>query len=301
MIHISSKLTGSFVTCIFTLLILEATPAWSEETRALTDLYWCPERVGKEVQLASGQGCQRLIENERPTASGKSNARTSIKLDNIENAVGSFLLRYREFLACCAANLESDDQIKELETEASDLLRQTVSQIPPAFFFALRNQALIVPVAKARDQLRTLIKRLDKIRPLEENLSTLDYEAAGRESREIRELKESIRKDFQPQKELPRAPTGVEIGVTGPTGSVIGTTQPTGTNIGQPAQPANDIGFRPSTPREQINTPLEQQPGSSLAPTVPYSSGTFGPDIGSSSLPSTTGPGFGDSTLNRTP
>jgi hypothetical protein len=277
----------------------------------VTTLFWCPSRSGNELQVKPGPGCHPLVEEkkaEKPhdERDGKT-AKTiqefpRIKTDQIESAVTGYLKEYRDFLACCAAAPDIE-AAAELEERASDLIRQTASQLSAASIYLSRNQALIIPLAQARDELRALQRRFARIKDSKEKLELLDYEQAGRERRKIQDMEESVSREFPPKRRPSRAPTGADIGGAGPTGPSVGAPAPTGTNIGKTAPTGTAIGTPPPTLGELVDTVpgTERNRDNTLTTTQPVSSGAVGPEIGNSSFNESarTGPALGDSSQNR--
>jgi hypothetical protein len=295
--------------------------AFAADTGNLSTLFWCPERPGNELQIKPGPGCQPLVEEKkddqkeekkRAKKTEKSPQMPSIQPDQIEAAVDAYLKDYRNFLACCAA-APDPDRIDELEERASTLIKQTATHLSVASIYMSRNQALIVPIAQARDELRSLQQRYGRIKESKEKLEVLDYEQAGRERRRVREMEESLPREFAPRRGPSRAATGAEIGRSGVTGPSVGATAPTGPSIGIPGatQPGvglgprtgTSVGSQPPTLGELVDTPptIDRDRDNTLTTTNPVRSGTVGPDIGSSSFNDNarTGPALGDSSFNR--
>lgn len=253
---------------------------------AAPPLYWCPDRPPDQQYAATPEpGCTPLVEKEDKKKDAerkdrKPKARDPIKIENFQSAVGAFLRDYRAFLDCCTNNVESLDMIEELEDLASDLLKTAQTNLFSEQMklrgFTLRE--LIPPVARARDELRVIKKRLERIGEAEETLPTLDFESAGRARRRIQEEEEAIKKEFRPTRP-PEAPsTGMEIGVTPSMGPAIGTVPPTGTEIGTAPPTGLAIGVTPPTGKEIGQTPR-----------TGFETGTTG----------RVGPAIGDSSLNR--
>jgi len=192
------------------------------------------------------------------------------KIGNLESTVTDFLQRYRQFLACCASDLDSADQIKDLVREANKLLKGSdeAPGLGSVVTRTVRIRQMIVPLARARDRLRILKERLEQLDESKRALKTLDYERAGHERRNIQDEVRSVQREFRPTRQPTRARTGAEIGVTPNTGSRIGTSAPTGTGIGRTPPAGLGIGITPPSGTEIGETP-------------------------------TSGPGIGDSSFNR--
>jgi hypothetical protein len=280
------------------------------ETASVATLFWCPGRSGNELQVKPGPGCHLLVEEKKDDETDEKAATNTdrqrevptIGSDQIESAVSSYLKEYRNFLACCAAAPDMDEAA-QLEERASDLLRQVTHQVSAASIYMSRNQALIVPVAQARDELRALQKKYGRITDSKAKLDGLSYEEAGQERRKIQDMEDSLGREFSPKRRPSRAPTGADIGGSGPTGPSVGGPAPTGTGIGKSGPTGTAIGTPPPTLGELVDTPpgADRNRESSLTTTQPVSGGTVGPDIGNSSFNENarTGPALGDSTQNR--
>ncbi|MFM8552181.1 MAG: hypothetical protein ACKOCD_07710 [Nitrospiraceae bacterium] len=236
-----------------------------------------------------------------------------VQVENLQSETAAFLRQYRKFLECCADNIDALDELNELEDKAAALLltaqEKLFSEQMKMRGFTL--QELIPPVVRARDDLRKLRSRLKSLDKAYEGVDTLDYEAAGREQRRIREEEEALRREFKPTKP-PEAPrTGSEIGTimgTGPTSLP----NRVGKDLGSSTLPAN-VGTTDATdqstdlhPRAGVETgatTLPNQTGTELgASTLPgstgFEAGTAQGPTGSSPLPSRAGPSVGSSDLN---
>ncbi len=245
-------------------------------------MYWCPERPPDQQLIARAEpGCEPLVEKEelgKDKKERKAKARSPVRAENLQREASLFLQRYREFLDCCATDLDSLEELENLQERASELLKTTETQLFSEQIklrgFTLRG--IVQPIAQARNQLRALKKRLQQIGESKKKLKTLGYESAGRERRKIQEQEESMTREFR-LTIPPAAPaTGTEIGVTPPMGPEIGTSPPAGGEIGTPASTGAEIGSTPSTGREIGQTPPT---GFEIG-----STGRAGPAIGDSSL-----------------
>jgi hypothetical protein len=280
------------------------------QSGAVATLFWCPNKPGSELQVRPGPGCHPLVEEKKDEQStdkqdGKSGRKIqefpTLKTDQIESAVSEYLKEYRSFMACCAAAPDLETAAA-LEDRASDLIRQTATQLGASIYMS-RNQGLIVPVAQARDELRALQRKFGRINASKEKLELLDYEDAGKERRRIQEMEESAGREFSPKRDPSRAPTGADIGGSSPTGPAVGAPAPTGTNIGKTAPTGTAIGSPPPPLGELVDTVpgTERNRDNTLTTTQPVRGGTVGPDIGNSSFNENarTGPALGDSSQNR--
>ncbi|HJU04459.1 MAG TPA: hypothetical protein VJ692_04850 [Nitrospiraceae bacterium] len=265
------------------------------DTTSLSALYWCAHRSGNELRLKPGPGCEPLVEKEEKERKSSKATRSFDKTGNLERDVEMFLQQYRRLLACCAQEVESIEDAVALEEQASALIQEATTRLSPAAFLASRNQALVVPVLRARDKLRTLVTRLQHLDASKTKADSLDYEDAARKRRMLQEAEDAIAEDFHPTSEPGRAATGTDIGRAAPTGPDIGAPGPTGTRIGTMEPTGTDIGSTPPTLGEVVGTPPSKRGGGSLTTTDPVTEGAVGAEIGTT--PST-GPAIGNSSLN---
>lgn len=176
-----------------------------------------------------------------------------------ERDVAQFLERYRQFLDCCAANLDSLPEVKTLEGQASALLAQAhtgvASELKKLRGFTIHE--FVAPVERVRDDLRAIRKRLEQIQKLQDKLEAqdLDFFTFWTERRKIRDALAAIPLEFLPPKRPVGPPTGMEIGVTPPMGPDIGTVPPTGPEVGTTQPTGKEIGTTPPTGKEIGTTP----------------------------------------------
>ena len=189
----------------------------------------------------------------------KSQSRPKLQGREFERDVAQFLERYRLFLNCCAANLDSLPEVKALEGRASALLAQAqtgvASELKKLRGFTVHE--LVAPVERVRDDLRAIRKRLEQIQEAEDKLEAqdLDFFTFWTERRKLRDALEAIPLEFQPPKRPGGPSTGMEIGVTPPMGSEIGTVPPTGPEIGTVPPTGLEIGTTPPTGKDIGTTP----------------------------------------------
>ena len=280
---------------------------FAADTAVVGSLFWCPQRPGHELQAKPAPGCQPLVEEMSDDAREGNKPKVprefpGLGTDQIEHAVTTYLQEYRNFLASWAAS-PNLDEAAQLEARASDLIRQAAGHLSAASIYMSRNQALIVPVAQARDELRALQHKFDQITDSKGRLNDLSYEQAGRERRNIEEREQSLGREFSPKRRPSRAPTGTDIGRTAPTGPTVGGSGPSSSGIGKSGPTGTAIGTPPPTLGELVDTPpgADRNREQSLTTTQPVSTGTVGPDIGNSSFNENarTGPALGDSSQNR--
>jgi hypothetical protein len=289
-------------------------PAEAADSGGATTLYWCPGRSTGELQVKPLSGCQPLVQEKKDDPKDAKDAGIkpakprelpSVKPEQLETEITKYLEDYNDFLSCCATNLSAEqlEQIESLEDRASGLIKQTANAISVASLYLSRTQALIVPVARARDQLRALKSKHEHVTKSKTTLEDLDHEQAGRERRRIQDMEESIGRDFTATREPSRAATGADIGRSGATGPSVGASAPTGPGIGSKAATGTAIGIQPPTLGELVDTPpdMERNRDNSLTTTKPVTGGRVGQDAGDSSFNNNarTGPALGESSFNR--
>lgn len=237
-------------------------------------LYWCPGGLAQErLQSTPGPGCEPLVEKRVETDQLK--VRPLVTLTNSASIVAMFMLQYRQFLGCCATDPAWLDVLAVLEQQASEILEQELAILPFLSVRTGQGKGLMLPVVRARHELRVLKKRLEEIAEAKAGLRTLDFESAARERRRIEALVESIETDFPQPKEVVGAPTGPEIGTPGPGGRLgmeIGIQPPSGPAIGVTPPTGPEIGTIPPTGAEIGTTPPT---GPAIGITPPT-----GPEIG---------------------
>ena len=247
---------------------------------AASTIYYCPDRKADQQYAAqAGPGCIPLVDKGRQDPNEDSHKR-HFQPDNLQQDVSAFLRRYQKFLDCCKTDLSELRELEEMADELDQLLASAQASLSN-YSLASRGimlRELIPRVAKARSDLKILHARLEKINDLSSRRDQLDFEEAGRQSRAIRDLEESIERDIRAP-ELPgSAKTGTSIGVAPAAGPSIGRSPKTGTDIGQEGVTGHDIGVTPKSSREI------------------GSSGPSGFEIGATGR---AGPAVGESTLNQ--
>lgn len=254
---------------------------------AASPLYWCPDRkADQQYSATKGPGCVPLVEKrETRAAEQEREAPTSdkpprdFKVENLQSDVSTFLNKYRHFLDCCKTDLEELQQTEELGDEVGELLTFAQANLSN-YSLASRGimlRELISPVAKARADLKTLRARLERIGEASKRLDQVDFEEAGRETRAMRELEESINKNFRAPTLPASAKTGVDIGVAPAAGPNIGKTPKAGAATESVGRTGQDIGASPKSSKDI------------------GASGPTGFDIGATGR---AGPSIGESTLN---
>ncbi|HZS12391.1 MAG TPA: hypothetical protein VFA38_09075 [Nitrospirales bacterium] len=246
-------------------------------------------------------GCEPLVEEKPKTGSTAQRdvdrgTVTPPKMENLEAATTAFLQRYEAFLQCCAKRGDADD-LATLEAEANAILAQS-NNAPPLFMAQSRVKAIVVSVAKARDQLRALQAQHDKIDKAKSTLNRLPPDQAEREMRRIREEEAALDRLATPPPGGPSIPpTGPNIGEStfngiSATGNEIGASSTNNT-----ARTGTGIGFSPPTPDQLVGTPpgAARNRENALIPTKPFSTGPTGTDIGSTGA---VGPDAGNSSFN---
>ncbi|MBU6479304.1 MAG: hypothetical protein KGS09_02010 [Nitrospirae bacterium] len=221
---------------------------------AASPLYWCPDRkADQQYSATKGPGCVPLVEKKETRTEQEGEAPTSdnpprdFKIENLQGDVSAFLREYRQFLDCCKTDPSELERIENLGREVSELLGSAQSQLSN-YSMASRGimlREMILPVTKARADLRTLRARLEQIGETSTRREQAEFEEAGRETRAIREMEESIDKDIRAPKLPASAKTGVGIGVAPAAGPSIGKTPKTGTAIGVEGRTGQDVGMSP--------------------------------------------------------
>lgn len=284
-------------------------------------LYWCPNRTADQQLVVTPEpGCTPLVDKEEK----ETKPEELIKVQNIQNEASKFVRQYRQFLDCCATDVGSLKEIEDLEVQASDLLmsiqqRGLVNMANSTHYRLFTLREVIVPIAQARDDLRKLKTRLERLGESMERLDTLDRQSASREAQKIRAEQESIKKELQTKRPPESARTGMEIeDTTLPNrfGNTIGnatsgdTTLPNafGPDIGYVTSPNSDqqVDLHPKRGLDIQDSNLPNRIGPATQDTtLPYS---FGFEVdkkenpgSSSTTPSRVGPAVGDSSLNRRP
>jgi hypothetical protein len=227
-----------------------ATPA-----SAASPLFWCPDqKADQQYSATKGPGCVPLVEKKETRAiEQEGEPPTSeqpprdFKIENLQSNVSAFLREYRQFLDCCKTNPNELQRVENLGKEVSELLESAQNQLSN-YSMASRGIMLgemIPPVAKARADLRTLRVRLEQIDNTSNQRDLAGYDEAGRETRTMQNIQESIQKDIHAPN-LPSSPkTGTDIGVAPAAGRSIGKTPKTGTAIGAEGLTGQDVGMSP--------------------------------------------------------
>ncbi|WP_447977862.1 hypothetical protein [Candidatus Nitrospira bockiana] len=307
-------------------------------------VYWCAERMpDRQITTSPEPGCRPLVEEEPPKANAKKREpRDPIKIQEIQNEASRFAAKYRAFLECCAARIDAYDDLEELEDEAVHILKSVqqkgifnsagfgigsgadglgggAGQSPKLGTFARQwtLSEIVGTVARARDDLRRLKKRLEELAEAKDRLETLDYETAARERRRIQEDEEAIAREFKAKQPPPSARTGMEIqNTTLPTrigGDIESTTLGSsfGADINRTVSPYSDVreDLRPRRGEQIQDTNLPTRfgpalgggntPESNLPASTGFEIGTEKGPTGPSSNPVRVGPHIGDSTLNN--
>ncbi|MGH7236031.1 MAG: hypothetical protein ACREIO_06585, partial [Nitrospiraceae bacterium] len=138
-------------------------------------IYWCPKRTpDQQYSTTRAPGCtplvseadkQRAAEREKE---GKLQAKTPIKIQNIQTEISKFVRQYRRFLDCCANDPASLDEVDQLQDQAFELLR-AVQETGLLNMGAGTNQRqfttseLIRPLVQASQDLHKLRTRLDQL------------------------------------------------------------------------------------------------------------------------------------------
>lgn len=275
--------------------------------------------------------------------------RDPIKIVELQNAASKFSDRYRTFLSCCLTASDAPIEIVELIDEANHILKAVQQkgifnssgfgvgsggsggpgdgsvagsgglgggpgQAPKLGTFARQFtlSEIVGTVARARDDLSSLVTRLGKLHEAKQNLGSADYEASGRERLYIQEEEDAIRREFKSKKPAASAPTGMEIQDTTLRSRIGGDIEDTklnpnfGADINYSVSPYSTVGesLRPRRGDDVQDSNLPHRPGTELQDTVIPNSTGFEIDKsqnpgGSSTIPRRgVGPSIGDSDLN---
>jgi hypothetical protein len=260
---------------------------------AASIIYYCPDRGADQLISATpGPGCVPLAEKKGEDQSTQGKPRHDYRVENLEHDVSAFLTRYRRFLECCKTDLSELREVEQLGEEVSDLLISVQANLSNNALASrgIMLRELIPRVARARSDLRTLRARLEEIDELSVRREQLGFDKAGRESRRIRDLEESIERDIHAPQMPESAKTGASIGVAPAAGPAIGRSSKTGSDIGREGLTGQDIGSSPKSSREiGVSGPTGFEIGAT---------GRAGPAVGESSLNQETSSNVG-STLQR--
>lgn len=309
---------------------------------AASPLYWCPDQKSdRQYSAEQGPGCVPLVEKkETLTTEQEEETPTDnkpprdFKIENLQGDVSTFLNKYRHFLDCCKTDLTELQQVEELGDEVGDLLKSTQAKISNHSMASrgIMLREMIPTVSKARADLRKLRATLERINTSTSTRDSGDFEASGRETHAIREMEESIERDFHAPKLSTGPKTGAiigtapsagpSIGKTPKTGNTIGAEGLTGQDIGASSKHSHDIGSSgpagfgigatgragPSIGESTFNNQSSSEVGSSLQRSSVGSSlsdSTVGSSLGSSSVgsslrDSSVGSSFGSSGVGST-
>ena len=227
---------------------------------AASPLYWCPDqKADQQYSATEGPGCVPLVEKketraEEQESEAPANDKPShnFKIENLQGDVSTFLNKYRRFLECCKTDLAELQQIEELGDEVGELLTFAQSNLSN-YSLASRGimlREIIPPVAKTRADLRSLRTRLEQISTTSNQREQAGYQEAGRETRAIQEIEESIGRDIRAPRLPASAKTGVDIGVAPAAGPSIGKAPKVGSSIGNVGRTGQDIGASPKSSKD---------------------------------------------------
>lgn len=219
---------------------------------AASTLYWCPDqKADRQYSAMQEPGCVPLVEKEETRAAEqKGETPTSdkplpdLKIENLQGDVSTFLNKYRNFLDCCKTDLSELQQIQEMGDEVGDLLKSTQANMSNHSMASrgIMLREMIPTVARARADLKKLRATLERISTSTNTRESGDFESSGRETHAIREMEDSIQRDFQAPKLSTGPKTGSSIGNAPAAGSSIGKTPKTGSTIGGEGVSGQSIG-----------------------------------------------------------
>lgn len=324
MLRLAARALGAFAGGCCLALVPSEPAAQSTKPAAV---YYCPDRT-PDLQISGrpAPGCIPLLDKTEDAAkmekreAAKKKGREipeppSIKIENLEREISSFLSDYRKFLGCCINASSSLETVEELEDRAFAILKNVQEKGLANMQTNQRGitlSQLIPPVAQAKLDLGRLRRKLESLEQAKDKLGDLDYETAGRERKRIQQEEEALTRDFRPALPSESARTGIEIGdttVPNKFGETFGDTTlkpATGTDIGTVVSPGSDQegSLRPRMGLETQDSTLAPRHGpENQDTTLPYSFGfeteKHQNPSGSSTTPSRVGPNIGDSTLNQ--
>lgn len=209
-------------------------------------IYWCPNRTAdKQISATPDPGCTPLYDPDRDSPKtgssdtadpGDTTAKEPLKIVDIQNEAARFTREYREFLDCCAGELDSLERADELLEQSNHILMSVQQkgiynsagfgigsgasglgggpgQSPKLGTFARQwtLNEIVGTVAIARDDLTKIKTRLTELVQRSEQLERLDYEQRAREARRIEEDRDAIAREIRPKRPPSSAPTGMEI------------------------------------------------------------------------------------------
>jgi hypothetical protein len=275
----------------------------------------------------------QTAEQEEGTSTGNKPSH-DFKIENLQADVSTFLGKYRRFLDCCKTDLNELQQIEEMGNEVGELLKSAQDNLSNHSMASrgIMLREMIPTVSRARSDLKKLRATLDHISTSTEARNSRGLEASGRETNAIREMEESIERDFQAPKlstgpktgtSIGNAPAaGPSIGKTPKTGNMIGGEGVSGQGIGASSKNSHDIGKSgpagfaigstsragPSIGESTLNSESSSAVGSSLQRSTVGSSlsdSTVGSSFGGSSVGSSlgesgVGSSFGSSSVGST-
>jgi hypothetical protein len=290
-------------------------------------VYYCPDKTpDQQISGRPAPGCIPLVDKaeEAAKAEKREAARKkgrdvpeppTVKIENLEREISSFLVDYRKFLGCCITAPDSLDTVADLDDRASVLLKSIQEKGLANMQTNQRGMTLsqiIPPVAQAKLDLGRLRAKLGALDKAKDKLGDLDYETAGRERRRIQQEEEALLKDFRPTLPPGSARTGTGISETtvpNKFGETVGDTTlrpATGADIGTVVSPGSDQeqSLRPRMGLETQDSTLTPRHGTenqdtTLPSSIGFEGGTSQGPTGQSSTPSRAGPAIGDSDLNQ--
>ena len=250
--EMAGKAVFFLVACFFPVALGSAAPPLEFCENRTPD-----QQLGAARSSSSGNSSEKCVplvekrERASPGEGDEENAR-QVKIENLQAEVTGFLQKYNQFLECCKTDLGELRTVEELGDEVGDLLAVAQAGLFSEHMkirgWTLRE--LLPPVAKARADLKTLRTKLEHVGTGRAKLGELGYEESAREAGRLREMEESIERDFR-SPSLPTGPkTGTSIGASSSVGGAIGKTPRTGSQIGAEGAVGADLGANPKTGRD---------------------------------------------------
>jgi hypothetical protein len=268
-------------------------------TQSASTIYYCPDRKSDQQYSARpAPGCVPLIEQNQASQGADSpqpkREPTDFKIENLQSDVSAFLSRYRQLLECCKTDPSELQQIDQIGDEVGDLLKSTQAKLSNHSLVSsgIMLREMILPVAKARADIKTLRATLNRIGAISNTRESGTFEESGRAAQAIREMEETIERDIRAPKLSTGPKTGAGIGTAPAAGPSIGKTPKTGNTIGAEGVTGQDIGA-PTRHSHEIGT-------SGPAGFAIGTTGRAGPSIGESTFNSESSSAVGSSLQRST-
>jgi hypothetical protein len=282
-------------------LIMAITFSWLLPylAQSASTIYYCPDRKSdQQYSSRPAPGCAPLVDEKQPSQGDDSlqphRVPTDFKIENLQSDVSAFLNRYHQLLECCKTDVSELQQIDEIGDEVGDLLKSTQAKLSNHSLASrgIMLREMILPVAKARADIKKLRATLNRIGTVSNTRESGDFEESGRAAQAIREMEESIEQDIRAPKLSTGPKTGASIGSAPAAGPSIGKTPKTGNTIGAEGVTGQDIG---ASTRHSHEIGASGPTGFAIGGT-----GRAGPSIGESTFNSESSSAVGSSLQRST-